>query len=136
MNIHQDGRVMSDFIACVVNHKNIELNSDGTAKRAFCYINDCITAIFMILLNGKNGECYNIANETEEIAIKDVALTLANLFKEENLKVMYLDSAKVNRDGYSKIERVKLSTQKLESLGWRPQVKLEEGLKRTVESFK
>lgn len=136
MNIHQDGRVMSDFIACVVDHKNIELNSDGTAKRAFCYINDCITAIFMILLNGKNGESYNIANETEEIAIKEVALMLTNLFKEENLKVTYLDSTKVNREGYSKIARVKLSTKKLENLGWKPQVKLEEGLKRTVESFK
>lgn len=135
MAINEDGRVMSDFIYCVVNNKNIELNSDGIAKRAFCYINDCITAIFMILLNGKNGESYNIANETEEIAIKDLALTLTKLFKEKNLKVTYLDSAKVNRDGYSKIERVKLSTKKLENLGWKPQIKLEEGLQRTVKSF-
>lgn len=135
MTIDNDGRVMSDFIYCTVNNKDITLNSDGTAKRAFCYIVDSITAIFMVLLNGENGESYNIANETEEMQIKDVALTLTKIFKEKNLKVIYLDSSKVNRDGYSKITRVKLSTKKLENLGWKPQVKLEDGLKRTVESF-
>lgn len=135
MTIANDGRVMSDFINCVVNHQDITLNSDGTAKRAFCYINDCITAIFMVLLNGENGESYNIANETEEMPIKDVALLLTNLFPEKNLKVTYLDSKKVRREGYSKIERVKLSTKKLENLGWRPTIKLEEGVRRTVKSF-
>lgn len=135
MTIDKDGRVMSDFIYCTVNNKDITLNSDGTAKRAFCYINDAITAIFMVLLNGENGESYNIANETEENQIRDVALKLTKIFPEKNLKVTYLDSSKVNTVGYSKIARVKLSTKKLETLGWRPQVKLEEGLKRTVESF-
>lgn len=136
MTINNDGRVMSDFIYCTVNNKDIALNSDGTAKRAFCYINDAVTAIFTVLLNGKDGESYNIANETEEIQIKDVAIMLTNIFKEKNLKVTYLDSSKVNRDGYSKIERVKLSTKKLEGLGWKPLVKLEEGLRRTVNSFR
>lgn len=135
MTIDNDGRVMSDFLYCTVNNKDIALNSDGTALRAFCYINDAITAIFMVLLNAESGENYNIANETEEIMIRDVALTLTRLFEEKNLKVTYLDSNKVNREGYSKIARVKLSTKKLEELGWVPQVKLEEGLKRTVESF-
>lgn len=135
MTIDNDGRVMSDFIYCTVNNKDIALNSDGTAKRAFCYINDAITAIFMVLLNAEDGECFNIANETEEFQIKDVALILTKLFKEKNLKVTYLDKDKVNIAGYSKIERVRLSTKKLENLGWMPKVKLEDGLKRTVESF-
>lgn len=135
MTIDNDGRVMSDFIYCTVNNKDIALNSDGTALRAFCYINDAITAMFMVLLNAESGENYNIANETEEIQIRDVALTLTKLFEEKNLKVTYLDSNKVDRTGYSKIARVKLSTKKLEKLGWIPQVKLEEGLKRTVKSF-
>lgn len=135
MTIHQDGRVMSDFIYCIVNNKNISLNSDGTAKRAFCYITDCIRGIFMVLLNGKNGESYNIANETEEMEIKNVALMLTKLFPEKNLKVTYLDSSQVNTAGYSKIKRVKLSTEKIENVGWEPQVGLEEGLRRTVASF-
>lgn len=136
MTINNDGRIMSDLIYYVVNNKNIELNSDGTAKRAFCYINDAVTAIYTVLLNGEKGESYNIANETEEIQIKDVALMLTNIFKEKNLRVTFLKEDKINRAGYSKIERVKLSTKKIENLGWKPQVKLEEGLKRTVNSFK
>ncbi len=135
MTIAKDGRVMSDFINCVVNNQDIALNSDGTAKRAFCYINDCIIALFMVLLKGTSGESYNIANETEEIPIKDVANLLTQLFPKKNLKVTYLDVPMENRVGYSKIERVKLSTQKLETLGWRPSVTLKEGLKRTVQTF-
>jgi nucleoside-diphosphate-sugar epimerase len=135
MTINNDGRVMSDFIYCVVNNKDIELNSDGTAKRAFCYINDAITAMFEVLLNGENGESYNIANETEEFPIKEVAQMLTQIFAEKHLKVTYLDSSKVDRSGYSKIERVKLSTKKLEDLGWKPQIKLQDGLERTVRSF-
>ena len=36
MEIRNDGRVMADFIGAVVDNKNIVLNSDGTAIRAFC----------------------------------------------------------------------------------------------------
>ena len=47
MTIARDGRIMSDLIYYVVNCQNITLNSDGTAKRAFCYITDCIIAILI-----------------------------------------------------------------------------------------
>lgn len=133
MNIVNDGRVMSDFIGDTVNGKNIILKSDGTAERAFCYITDAVCALMKILLEGEIGEAYNVANETEAYEIKDVADILMKNYV-INGKTVYqkLDDTR----GYSKVARVALDTSKLEKLNWRPQVNMEEGLRRTVESFK
>lgn len=133
IEINQDGRVLSDFISDVVSGKDIILKSEGTAVRAFCYITDAVSALFTILLKGNLGEAYNIANETEPMMIRDIADTLVKIFPEKNLKVVYkLDS---DQSGYCNYKRVGLATKKLENLGWIPNVRLLEGMKRTVRSF-
>ncbi len=135
MVIENDGRVMADFIGDVVANRHIVLKSDGSAERAFCYISDAITAIFTVMLNGRDAEAYNLANETQPLPIGEVARMLVDLFPEKELKVKFdLSQAKSNM-GYSKIARVGLDTSKLNALGWTPRVKLEEGLYRTVKSF-
>lgn len=134
MAINEDGRVMSDFISDVVNNRNIVLKSTGTAKRAFCYITDAVSALFLVLLKGENGAAYNVANEKEEKEIREVASMLVQLKKGSDLKVVF-DIPETQSAGYSKMGRVKLNTEKLEQLGWSANVYLQEGLERTVESF-
>lgn len=134
MAIDEDGRVMSDFISDIVNNRNIVLKSEGTAKRAFCYITDAVSALFLVLLKGENGSVYNVANEKEEKEIREVASMLVQLKEESNLKVVF-DIPETQSAGYSKMGRVKLNTEKLEKLGWSVEVYLKEGLERTVESF-
>ena len=76
MNLHSDGRVMADLMGNVVDGKDIELKSTGEALRAFCYITDAVLGIFYAALKGEPGEAYNLANETEEISIRDLAKML------------------------------------------------------------
>ncbi|WP_104802484.1 NAD-dependent epimerase/dehydratase family protein [Blautia marasmi] len=134
MAIENDGRVMADFIGDIVNKRDIILKSTGEAKRAFCYISDTIAALILILLEGEDGAAYNVANETEERKICDVADMLIKMYPEQNSKLLY-NIPKTQGIGYSKMGRVKLSTRKLEDLGWKPEISLENGLKRTVDSF-
>ena len=134
MPIENDGRIMSDLIGDVVNNKNIILKSDGTADRAFCYIADAIVGLMILLINGKNSESYNLSNESEPYKISEVAQMLIDLFPEKKLSVIYDISDKTGQ-GYSKIGRIKLNTDKLQALGWCPHISLREGLKRTVDSF-
>lgn len=131
MNINNDGRIMSDLIENVVNNQNIVLKSKGDALRAFCYITDTISAISHIILNGENANSYNIANETEEISIKDLAILLATT---NNVKVEY--KIENNTGLYTTFQRVGLDTTKLEKLGWKPKVKLINGLNNTIQSYK
>lgn len=134
MDIDEDGRVMADLVSDVVNHRDIILKSDGSAVRAFCYINDAVFGMIKVLLEGKIGEAYNIANESEPIMIREVAKQMVELFPERNLKVSY-EIPKVESVGYSKMGRVKLDSTKLEKLGWACETSLEEGVIRTVNSF-
>lgn len=130
MNIENDGRIMSDLIYDAVNKKDIIIKSTGDAKRAFCYITDAISAIMYVIINGKVNEAYNIANETEEIKIKDLANLIAGLY---DIKIKY--EIEHNSRAYTNFKRVGLDTGKLEGLGWKPKVGLEEGIVRTVKSF-
>lgn len=134
MNIENDGRVMADFISDVVHGRNIVLKSTGGAVRAFCYITDAVAGMLFAMLSEEGLNAYNIANETEEFPIRDVAEKLVSLFPEKGLKVVF-DIPETMSAGYSKMGRTKLCTEKIEKLGWKPGVSLEEGMKRTVESF-
>lgn len=133
MIIDSDGRVMSDFISDAVNSRNIVMKSDGMALRAFCYVTDAVGAIFLAMLEGERGSVYNLANETEPTPIRDVAQMLCDLFPERNIKVIF--EIAQNTGAYCNYARVGLDTAKLEALGWKPQVKLIDGLRRTVVSF-
>ena len=133
MNIDNDGRIMSDIISDVVNNRNIILKSAGTALRSFCYLSDATIGMFMILLNGKNNEVYNLSNEIEEITIKDLAKLCKNLFPEKKLEVKYRISN--DNKGYTNYKRVGLDNSKLYELGWRIKINLKKGIVKTVKSF-
>lgn len=134
MSIAQDGRIMSDLISNVVNDQDITLKSTGDATRAFCYIADSVAAVFMIMLNGRNGQAYNIANEDEPISIASLANRLVALFPEKSLKVIF-EIPNIPDAGYAKFKRVPLSTEKLQELGWKKKINLDEGILKTVSSF-
>lgn len=128
-----DGRVFADFVADVVNHRDIILKSDGLAKRPFCYIADATIGFLCVLLKGAKGEAYNVGNPHAEISIRDLASTLTKLFPERNLKT----HIEVPATAYLKspISRSCPSTTKIEQLNWSPATSIEEGFRRTVLSF-
>lgn len=133
MNINNDGRIMSDLISDIVNKRDIILKSTGEVKRAFCYVTDAISAILYIMINGNIGESYNIANETEEIKIKDLANLMTDLYSNYNIHVKY--EINKNPNAYTNFKRVGLDTNKIQNLGWRPKIKLKDGIIKTVNSF-
>lgn len=135
MTIENDGRVMADFISDTIHERNIVLKSKGEMERAFCYITDAVSGILFALLVGQSGNSYNLANETEPISVRKVAELLVQLFPGTDRKVEFKIPEQAD-EGYSKIERTKLDTRKLEALGWKSRIALKEGLTRTVQSFK
>lgn len=129
-----DGRVFADFVADIINHRDIVIKSSGEAKRTFCYLSDAIAGFFTVLFKGQKGEAYNVSNDQAEISIIDLAKKLVNLYPEYGLKVI-----KQPRKDYkyleSKIRRNYPDISKIHSLGWQPYYSIEEGFKRTIESF-
>lgn len=134
MKLENDGRVMADLLACAVQGQNIVLKSKGEALRAFSYINDTIRGLFLIMTQGTPADAYNLANETEEISIRQLAETIVSSVPEKALQVEY-QIPEGQSAAYCNYKRVKLDTQKLEKLGWKPSVSLKEGIMRTIKSF-
>jgi len=130
-----DGRVFADFVSNVISKKDIILNSDGSAQRAFCYLTDATVAFFTVLLNGKDGEAYNVGNPNEEYSILELAKIVISIKPELNLKLIINKPADGNTYLKSPVSRNSPNIQKLGSLGWQPKVSAKEGFERTVNSF-
>jgi len=130
-----DGRVYADFVADIVNNLDIIMKSDGSARRAFCYLTDAVQGFLTILLKGENGQAYNLGNPQGEISILELAVKLVDLFPEKGLKVLR-QPIHDNPDYIpSQISRNCPDISKLLALGWQPQTSIEEGFKRTIGSF-
>lgn len=126
-----DGRVFSAFVSAILKNENIVLNSDGSAKRSFCYIADAIRAYFLVLLEGKVANAYNVSNDYE-ISIKELAEIILSLSDNKNLELEFNISNSVS----SKSTHGLLDNSKIKKLGWYPQIKEQEGFIRTIESFR
>lgn len=126
-----DGRVYADFIYSIVDSKNITLNSKGEARRAFCYQSDALMGMLLVLLEGKNGEAYNLGNPDQELSIREAADTAATVFPERGVKVIINEQVS---QGYLKspVLRNSPSIKKIGELGWKPSVSLKDGMMKTV----
>ena len=136
MHLDGDQRVFSEFVNNIVRNEDIVIKSDGSPMRAFCYLLDAVAGIYKVLLYGKNGEAYNIANINALISIKDLAESLVSIFPGKKLHVVY--KKRSEEDSYMESKQTKHSvpnTMKLEELGWRCQIEIQEGFFRTVESI-
>lgn len=132
MQIENDGRIMADLIGNAVRGEDIVLKSKGEALRAFCYLSDAISGILTIMMSGEPGEAYNLSNETEEISILQLAELMVKL--SEGKSQLKFDIPPTNT-GYCNYQRVALDSRKINVIGFRPQVPLKEGIRRTIQSF-
>lgn len=131
-----DGRVFADFVSNILAGKDITLNSDGSARRAFCYLTDATLGFLTVLLNGENGEAYNVGNPQEEYSILELAKILTTIKPEKGLNV-FINEAYQQNNNYLKSPYPRNSPliAKIGALGWRPETSVKTGFSRTVESF-
>lgn len=124
-----DSRAMSQFFRKVINGEDIVLKSDGTLERSHCYVTDAAYAMFTVLLTGENGGAYNIADKASVASIREVASLIAD---QKGKQVLFDLPGDVEKRGFSKVVRAVLDGSKLETLGWKPQIHLEDGVAATV----
>ena len=123
------GRAMSRFISQALTGEPITVYGDGKQTRSFCYVTDTVTGLLLLTVCEKaRGEVVNIGN-TKEVTI----LELAKKVKETTKCKSTIEFHPLPKDDP---KRRCPDTNKLEKLvGWKPNVKFEEGLKRTIMWF-
>ena len=125
-----DNRVYAQFIRNVLNGDDIVMKSAGTQYRSWYYVDDCVSALLFILLKGKRGQAYNIADKTSVVTIRELAEMIAHI---AGRKVVMQVPSDTEKKGFTPIKRAVFDTAKLESLGWSVSGTMEEKLSRTID---
>jgi len=125
-----DGRVVSNFIVQALRGEPITIYGDGAQTRSFCYVDDLVNG--MVRMMGTPAEItgpINVGNPTD-FTIRELAETVLQLTgSASQLRHMPLpgDDPRQRKPDVSVAREV---------LGWDPEVKLEDGLMRTIEYFR
>ena len=125
-----DTKALSQFIRNVISGEDIVLKSDGTQYYSYTYAADAVSGLLTVLLRGECGEAYNIADETLDITLRELAETIAGL---AGRHVVFKIPDEVESRGFSKATKARLSGDKLKALGWKPHYTIRDGLWRTIE---
>ena len=129
----QASHVLPAFIrrfveAAESNVESVTLWGSGAPLREFLHVNDLAQAVLMSAKNYDSSMHLNVGTG-EDLAIKDLALLVATLsgFKGE----IIWDSSKP--DG---TPRKTLDVSRIKALGWKPTIRLEDGIATTIAWYK
>ncbi len=125
-----DGRVVSNFIVQALQNKDITIYGDGQQTRSFQYVDDLVEG--MIRMMGSRDEFtgpVNIGNP-EEFTILELA---EKVIKLTGSKSGIVKMPLPPDDPSQRQPDISLAK---DELGWSPEIKLEEGLVKTIKYFR
>lgn len=124
----KDGRVVPAFLDQALQGQPLTIFGDGTQTRSFCYVSDMVDGLVR-LASSEERFPVNLGNPVE-LTILEFAERIRELMGSKFpivFEPLPDDDPKKRRPDITKAKRV---------LGWAPKVKLEDGLRETVEYFK
>ena len=131
--VYSDNRVFAQFAKSSIEGRDIVLKTTGETYRNYCYTRDAVTGILKVLADGETAEVYNIANPDTGISICDMAKMVADKISEGRIKVVCDIAEDASKLGYGPTIKISLDTTKLEGLGWKAEVGLEDSFRRMIE---
>ncbi|MCC6758260.1 MAG: SDR family oxidoreductase [Candidatus Omnitrophica bacterium] len=124
----KDGRVVPNFIDQALHNKPLTIYGDGKQTRSFCFYSDLIDGIVRLLYSGIH-DPINIGNPKEFTMLEFAGLVLK--LSGATSKIVYhplpVDDPKQRQPDITLAKK---------HLKWEPKIRLEEGLKETLEWFK
>jgi len=134
-NDPSDMRVANQFARKALAGEDIELHTEGRSVANCCYTADAMTGILAILLKGRPGEAYTIANPAASVTIREMAGIVANDVCGGEIKVLVNIPDDIKKRGYAPDVGHTLVVDKLEELGWKPKVGIAEMYRRMIEDW-
>lgn len=129
---NDDNRIFAQLAKSAIYNKDIILHSSGKSSKSYCYTTDAISAILYILIKGKNGEAYNIANPDTYMSVREMAEFVKKNFA-PNIRIKTLiDETK----GYAPDTYLNISTAKLNMLGWYPKIDFKTMYQKLIYYYK
>jgi len=124
-----DGRVVSSFIVQALRDEPITVFGDGQQTRSFCYVDDLVTGLICLMDTsaGVTGPI-NLGNPSEWTihALADRVIELTGSRSSVEWRPLPTDDPKQRRPDIQLASSV---------LDWRPEINLDDGLRRTIAYF-
>jgi len=121
-----DGRAVPTFLRQALEGKPLTVFGDGSQTRSFCYVDDLIRGLHLLMLSGEHLPV-NIGNP-RELNLLELAETVLRVTGSDSqivFEALPVDDPQIRQPDITRARQV---------LGWEPEVELEEGLARILST--
>ena len=126
---HFPEKLIPLMIANALADKPLPVYGEGLNVRDWLYVEDHCKAIDLIIHKGRVGEVYNVGGHNEKQNIEIVKIICKELGKPESL-ITHVGDRKGHDMRYA-IDPTKIHNE----LGWLPETKFEDGIKKTIQWY-
>jgi dTDP-glucose 4,6-dehydratase len=122
-----DGRAIPNFLDQARDEKPLTIYGDGSQTRSFCYVDDLVRGLILLAESGEHLPV-NIGNPGEYtiLELAEAVIKATGSKSQIVFEALPVDDPQVRQPDITRARQL---------LGWEPEVELEEGLRRTIESL-
>ena len=127
---HFPEKLIPLFITNLIEGKKVPVYGTGENVRDWLHVDDHCRGIYVVLMNGRSGEVYNIGGG-RELTNNEITRLILEAMGADELSVEYVQDRKGHDHRYS-VDWTKINRE----LGYEPQIKFENGLKETIQWYR
>jgi dTDP-glucose 4,6-dehydratase len=122
-----DGRAIPTFIRQALDEKPITVFGSGAQTRSFCYVDDLIRGLILLAESGEHLPV-NIGNPTEMtlLELAEAVVRETGSASQIVFEALPVDDPQVRQPDITRAQQL---------LGWRPEIELDDGLRRTLATL-
>jgi len=131
--------VLFDFIKKLkANPRRLEILGDGTQKKSYLHIEDCLSAILRVTNNFLEGEdrtgVYNVGS-LDQITVRTIAEIVVEEMGLRGVEFVFTGGVEGGRGWRGDVKFMHLSVERLMKMGWKPKYNSEEAVRLAVREL-
>lgn len=124
-------KVIPKFTVSLLNNNKCTIHGNGSNQRAYIFVDDVVSAVECVLIDGEIGEIYNIGSQ-DELSVLELAEKLIDKIHGSNFE----ERVEFIKDRPYNDKRYYVCDEKLKKLGWTQKVDINSGLNKTIDWYK
>ena len=122
-----DGRVISNMVSQALANNPITIYGDGSQTRSFCYVSDLVGGLFELATSEHSGPI-NLGNPVETTINQLAEVVIGATSSQSDIQFLALPID-------DPIRRCPDISKAISLLGWKPEIDLDTGIRRTIQYF-